>query len=93
MSGMTGFTEMKTGWGRDSDDPMADDFSAMLSSVTLSNAKGLLFGSAWAGAWCRRFFALLRMTTWGWSDNMELEGRYGVGHNVGCRTTAGIVLL
>ena len=82
------FSEMKTGWRRDSDAPMADDFSAMLGSVTLSNAKGLLFGAAWAGAWGRRFFALpfealrgsgepqgkLRMTTWGWSDNMELEG-------------------
>ena len=25
-------------------------------------------------------------------DNRGLEGRYGVGHGVGCRSTAGIVL-
>ena len=52
------FSEMKTGRRRNSDAPMADDLSAMIGFVTLSNAKGLLFGAAWAGAWCRRFFAL-----------------------------------
>ena len=60
---MTGFSEMKTGWRRDSDASMADDFSAMIGSVTLSNAKGLLFGAAW-GAEILRFAQ---------NDNVRLE--------------------
>ena len=54
---------MKTGWRRESDASMADDFSGMIGSVTLSNAKGLLFGAAW-GAEILRFAQ---------NDNVRLE--------------------
>ena len=49
---------------------MADDFSGMIGSVTLSNAKGLLFGSAW-GAEILRF--ALRGSGQAQNDNVRLE--------------------
>ena len=67
---MTGFSEMKTGWRRKSDASMADDFSGMIGSVTLSNAKGLLFGASW-GAEILRF--ALRGSGQAQNDNRGLE--------------------